>query len=281
MGRYVAAVAVAFVLSTSPVHAQETRFLVTTTSAEVHKSPSTASAVIGKAPRGQTFEVIRELGSWVSVSWPDAETGVGYLHVTWGTVSHGGDVQSAGAARRDPDSSAASVQVTQVPTARTTAPAGSLPSHLIGVGARIGTGSTGFAATGRAWTHGPVGIQIEAGQSTFMSAVGSQPLKSLQLAPSVVYSPPKNVVTNEMWVRPYIGAGFNMYRSTLKGTLGVPDDVHTGLGSQVFGGAEFTSARLPQLALSADLRQQWAPAPFDGFEMGGIGFSISAHWYVR
>lgn len=282
MGRYVAAVVVALIISGSPVHAQDTRFVVTTTSAEVHKAPSTASAVIGKAPRGQTFEVIRELGSWVSVSWPEADGGVGYLHMTWGTISHGAAVQAAGAARTESESSATSVQVGQVPSARTVSqPAPSLPSHLIGLGARIGAGSTGFAATGRAWTHGPLGMQIEAGQSTFTSAVGSQQLRSLQLAPSVVYSPPRDVVTNAIWVRPYVGAGVNLYRSTLKGVLGVPDQVQTGLGSQVFGGAEFTSANLPQLALSADLRQQWAPAPFTGFELGGIGFSISAHWYVR
>jgi hypothetical protein len=34
--------------------------------------------------RGRTLLVTRQLGSWVKVSWPEAEDGAGYLHVSWG-----------------------------------------------------------------------------------------------------------------------------------------------------------------------------------------------------
>ena len=290
MGHYAAAVAAVLVMGTSPLYAQDALFVVTTTSADVHKAPSTGSAVIGKAPRGKTFEVTRELGSWVRVSWPEAEDGAGYLHVTWGTISRGAALQArratgagssiAGSAS-EPDSSTTAVQVAQVPgTSTTSGPAPSLPSHAIGLGGRIGTRAIGFAATGRAWTHGPLGVQIEAGRATYTSAVAPEQLRSLQLAPSIIYSPP-NLVTNAIWTRPYIGAGMNIYRSTIRSTLGVSDAVDSGIGSQIFGGAEFTWANLPQFALSADLRQQWAPKTFNGFELGGFGFSMSAHWYVR
>ena len=104
--------------------------------------------------------------------------------------------------------------------------------------------------------------------------------QSMQLAPSSIYSP-ANLVTNAIWARPYIGAGISIYHSTLRSTLGVPVAVDNALGSQAFGGAELTWAHLPQFALSADLRQQWAPPPFNGFEPGGFGFSMSADWYVR
>jgi len=290
MGRYAAAVAAVLVMGTSPVYAQDVLFVVTTTSADVHKAPSTGSAVIGKAPRGKTVEVMRELGSWVRVSWPEAEDGVGYLHVTWGTISRGAALEArratgagspvAGSASES-DSSRTAVQVAQVPrTATISGPAPSLPSHLIGFGGRIGTRAIGFAATGRAWTHGPFGVQIEAGRSTYTSDVAPGQLRSVQLAPSLIYSLP-NLVTNAIWARPYIGAGIHIYRSTLRSTLGVPDVADNGLGSQVFGGAELTWANLPQFALSADLRQQWAPTTFNGFELGGFAFSMSAHWYVR
>jgi hypothetical protein len=61
----------------------------------------------------------------------------------------------------------------------------------------------------------------------------------------------------------------------------VSNAVDKGLGYQAFGGAEFTFANLPQLALSADLRHEWAPSPFAGFETGGLGLALSAHWYVK
>src|SRR5688572_33288610 len=93
MGRYAAAVAAVLVMSTPPLYAQGASFIVMTTSADIHKAPSTGSVVIGKALRGKTFEVRRELGSWVSVSWPDTDQGVAYLHVAWGRISRGADLQ--------------------------------------------------------------------------------------------------------------------------------------------------------------------------------------------
>lgn len=289
MGRYAAAVVIVLVMGTSPLYAQDALFVVTTTSADVHKGPSTGSAVIGKASRGKSFPVIRELGSWVSVSWPDAE-GVAYLHVAWGRISRGAAAEILGAtgagwsaegsgSKADPSTTA--VRAAQAPrTSKPSGPALSLPSHVVGLGGRIGTRAIGVAIAGRAWAHGPLGVQIEAGQSTYTSVVAPGQLRSMQLAPSIMYSPP-NRVTNAIWARPYIGAGVNIYRSTLRDSLGVSDAVRHGFGSQVFGGAELTWARLPQFAMSADLRQQWAPPPFNGFELGGVGVSMSAHWYVK
>jgi hypothetical protein len=144
----------------------------------------------------------------------------------------------------------------------------------------MGPKAIGFAATGRAWTRGPFGVQIEAGQSTYTSAVAPEQLKAMQLAPSVIYSPP-NLVTYAIWARPYIGAGINLYRSTLRSTLGGPVIVGNSLGSQVLGGAEFTWASVPPFTVSADFRHRWAPPTFAGFELGGHGVSLSVHWYVR
>ena len=99
------------------------------------------------------------------------------------------------------------------------------------------------------------------------------------MAPSVMYSPP-DLVTNAIWARPYVGAGVDFHRSTLR-TIGGADAVDRLLGSHIFGGAEFTWANLPQFTLSADLRQQWAPPTFTGFELGGFGATLSAHWYLK
>jgi hypothetical protein len=143
----------------------------------------------------------------------------------------------------------------------------------------MGSREIGFAATGRAWAYGPFGVQIEAGRSTYTSAVAPGQLRSLRLAPSVMYSPP-DLVTNAIWARPYVGAGVDFHRTTLRNTAGA-DAVDRLLGSHLFGGAEFTWANLPQFTLSADLRQQWAPPTFTGFELGGFGATLSAHWYVK
>ena len=257
-----------------PPDAQTTLFTITTASADVHRGPSTGSAVIGQAPRGRTFEVMRNLGSWVRVEWPDERDGVAYLHVTWGTMS-GGDPDGIDAAAADdstlPDTDTAQGSQTPVVT---------VPSHVIGLGGRTGSPALGFAITGRAWTHGRYGIQIEAGKSTHASAAAPGRLSTLQVSPSLIYSLP-NLVTNYFWLRPYVGGGASVYRSTLGPTPGAPAAVNQSLGYQAFGGAELTWAGLLQFALSADLRQQWAPTTFSGFESGGFGVSLSAHWYIK
>ena len=317
MGRYAAAIAVLVVMGTSPAYAQDTHFVVMTTSADIHKAPSTGSAVIGKAARGKTFEVRRELGSWVSVSWPDAEDGVAYLHVAWGRLSHGAAVQTTavqsgavqaggGQAPLSPATGAAQsaarplsaavpatesepfardVQSAQPPRTSTLSPSGlRLPSHVVGFGGRIGMREMGFAATGRAWTHGPLGLQIEAGQSTYTPGAVTGQLRSMQLAPSVIFSLP-DLVTNALWVRPYAGGGINLHRATLRSAFGGANEVEQVIGSHIIGGAEFTSANVPQFAVSADLRQQWAPTifsdTFTDFDLGGFGVAFSAHWYVK
>jgi hypothetical protein len=288
MARYAATVALLLVMGASSVYAQKEMF-VTTASADVHKSPSTGSAVIGKAPRGKAFEVRRELGSWVAVAWPEGDAGIGYLHVTWGTMSAGSAAEtsrasSAPASAVPPASpsevSAATNQLGQTPGTRAVSgPAPSLPSHVIGLGGRIGTQALGFAATGRAWTQRRIGAQLEAGRSTYTSQFGGNQLRTMQFAPSLIYSP-RNLVTNAIWARPYLGGGVNFYRSTFRSSVGFPDVVDSGVGSQMFGGAELTWANLPQAALSADLRHLWAPTT-NGFDLGGMGFSVSGHWYVK
>ena len=73
---------------TSPLYAQNTvKLTVNEASANVHKSPSVGSPVIGKAPRGTALVVTREVGDWVKVSWPSAADGAGYVRVSAGTLA--------------------------------------------------------------------------------------------------------------------------------------------------------------------------------------------------
>jgi hypothetical protein len=293
MVRHAAASILAFALSTTTLHAQGTVFTVTTPSANVHRSASTGSPVIGTAPRGTSLEVTRELGSWVQVVWPDAESGAGYLHVSWGRIGRDltPDARTAvasgvNAVRPVSDAAAAPAatvlaaqQPPPVPIPRATTP--SLPSHVFGLGGRLSGDVIGHAVSARGWARGPFGVQFEFARSTVTSAVAPEHVTAMQLGPSLIYSLP-NLVSNAFWVRPYAGGGANIYRSTLNGlTPDVPDASKGGLGYQGFGGAEVTWANIPQLTMSVDLRQQWAPDSFSGFDLGGFGFSLSAHWYVK
>ena len=262
-----------------PLNAQVPLFTVTSDSANVHKGPSTGSAVIGHAPRGQAFEVMRDLGSWVRVEWPDAPDGVAYVHVTWGKMSGVVGADETGTTSRQ-RSDPTSPDGDQASNPRSEVRALSLPSHVIGLGGRTSIQVQGFAVTGRVWTHRRVGIQIEAGKSTRASAVTSDRLNTLLIAPSLIYPLP-DLVNYYFWLRPYVGGGATVYRSTLDLASGVPTVVKQGLGYQAFGGAEVTWAGLRQVALSVDLRRRRAPQTFNGFESGGFGVSLSAHWYVK
>ena len=92
MIRHTAALIVGLCLSVPPLSAQTTTVTlkVSATAAAVHKAPTVASPVIGKALRGTDLVVTREVGDWVKVSWPTAADGVGYVRTNVGTIARGG-----------------------------------------------------------------------------------------------------------------------------------------------------------------------------------------------
>ena len=55
----------------------------------------------------------------------------------------------------------------------------------------------------------------------------------------------------------------------------------SSFGLRAFGGTELTLPGAPRFAISADVGYQWSEQPFPGFELGGLGFAISGHWYVK
>ena len=92
MIRHAAAVIVGLCLSVPLASAQTTTLTlkVSATAAAVHKAPTVASPVIGKALGGTDLVVTREVGDWVKVSWPTAADGVGYVRTNVGTIARGG-----------------------------------------------------------------------------------------------------------------------------------------------------------------------------------------------
>jgi hypothetical protein len=275
---------VGLVLGTSPLYAQGNLFTITVPSASIHAAPTTASPVIATAPRGRSFTITRELGSWVAIETPAATSGIGYLHVSWGTLSLG-DAVEAGRTASTPLTPASSPDVRQVDPepgelARQPGSRVHLPSHVVGVGGRMGIQAlSGFAVMGRLWFAGPVGAQLELGRATHTSA-GLPRMSVMDVGVSAITSFP-DLANNALWIRPYVGGGISVFRASLRSTSGTAVATDTSPGYQAFGGAEFTSANLPQLAVSAEVRHIWATTPFGGFENGGLGLGLGAHWYVK
>jgi hypothetical protein len=289
MLRHAAAVIVVLVLSPSWVHAQNTELTIAVASANVHKSPSTASPVIGHAGRGAHLHVTRNVGDWVKVAWPAAPDGVGYVRVSVGNVGNGAaapaPVQSAASAAIEPAprlSASAPLEPTdtanRLPVRQVAPSAG--PSHMFGVGARLGGPSMGVGVSGRAWSKGRLGLQFELSRYHVSSPVDLGTMASTEFGPSVMFAF-NDRVADYTWLRPYAGAGINVYRSSITSPVvgtGVSD---SRVGSQIFGGGELSFASTPQFSISTEFSYRWFNAPYAGYDLSGIGLSVAGHWYVR
>ncbi len=313
MIRYTAAAAVALMLGASPLHAQSVAvFTITAAKADVHADPSTGSRVVGTTEKGTTFEVTRELGSWVRVNWPAMPNGGGYLHTSWGTLAHG-TVTSPGSTKTvEPSASSSPTRVSASAAAPSPLPSRApvalssttpvdlstgrasqtglaaprpsapvvVPTHIVGIGGRMAATENAFAASGRLWASDAFGVQLELGRSMTGAATFGGRVRTTTIGSSAVFSTP-DLVSDAMLVRPYVGAGASLYRGTLSLTPGVATSADRGFGYQLFGGGEFTWAGIPHLAVSAELRREWAPTLFPGFDTSGLGLGLSAHWYVK
>ena len=293
MIRHAAAVAVALCLSPSWLHAQPAQTLqltVNAASANVHKSPSTGSPVLGKARRGAALEVLRELGDWVKIVWPETEDGFGYVHLNMGSLTRGTTPRprNVGAPAPRPASQYGTPAATdphiETVVAGQRTHLGTIyippPTHLVGLGGRMSGSTLGFGVTGRAWSRNRLGVQVDVSRIAQTSIVVPGRVTSLQFAPSFLYSIGDRV-TDYVWLRPYVGAGARIHRHTLSSVTPEASVSQNKFGFQAFGGAELTLASVSRFALSIDAGYDWSKTPFDGFDVGGLGFAVSGHWYFK
>lgn len=311
MVRRMAAVVLALTLTPTLVRAQDTVLTVTVPSAEVHKGASTATPVIGHAPRGTVLPVSRNLGSWAKVAWPDAPEGVGYVHLTMGRL--GPSSTDASTANTPPRTSSAPASATSAPASATSAPPSStsapesatttIPpathrparqriavrgeltdttiSRIFGVGGLVESMNS-FGATARTWRGNHLGIQLAFTRDAMRSDATAGRVTSIRFEPGVVYALFDHV-SDYVWIRPYLGSVLSFGHQTLK----VPAPAATesasdnGIGFRVFGGSELSFAAVPWLGLSAELGYRRFPAPFPGFEADRPSVSIAGHWYIK
>ena len=281
-----------------PLGAEPAVFKVSTASANVHKSPSTGSPVIGHAARGTRLEVARELGSWVKIAWPAANDGVGYVHVSSGSIARTAATEdgrsSAAATPRATTTPSTPSPATEAapptvrsgrvdPNAPLRAPASRYmrpPEHLLGLGGHVAASSLELGAAARAWSKTRFGLQVELSRAVFLD----DPRRpgTLEFAPSAIYAL-RDRVSDYWWVRPYVGGGLLLLRESLAGPLPGDPVADNRLGVQAFGGGEFTFAGFPRFALSADLGYRHLPAsafPL-GTDVSAVRLNVSGHWYLR
>jgi hypothetical protein len=312
MIRKAAATVIALCLSASPLHAQGApttkKLTVSEASAPVHKTPSVGSPVIGNAPRGTELVVTREVGSWVKVAWPSAGDGVGYVRTSALSVAApaakapatasaatattkaapssapaAGPVSAKAAVAPTASVAPVAVRSEQIPVARPSAPGSQYvaPTHIFGVGAVAGGSTMGFGGSARGWRKGRLGFQLEFSRYSYDSVDLLSRASATDIAPAILFAL-NDSVSDSLWVRPYVGVAGHMVRSSRTDLIftDVTESAST-FGVRGFFGAEMSMASLPQFALSADIGYYKMPEPFVGFSPGGIGFSISGHWYVK
>jgi len=283
---------VALFVSPVSLYAQTPVFTVQAASADVYKGPSTGSAVIGHAPRGTTLPVTRELGSWVKVSWPRADDGVGYVHVSMGSLGRNLTSDTSRPA------AALSLQSVNEPPSATpgairgpvVAPQGvptrvvylQPPAHLVGLGGRVGGSSVGFGASARAWSRDRFGVQLDLSRVAVAGLAPTERVSSMQFEPGVLYELVDHVA-DYMWLRPFVGSGVSFSRRSLSSTIpgAAPSESQNDVGVQVFGGSELTFAGAPRFAMSVDLAYRWGATEFGGVNLGRVGLSVAGRWYVK
>jgi len=300
MIRRFAAVILALTFNQALLNAQSVVLTVSVASADVYKGPSNVTPVIGHAARGAVLPVSRNLGSWVKVAWPQAQDGIGYVHVTMGRVGPPApntampSAAAAGAAAPASMPPTATIQ----PMARTSVgeqvvPRGLLrttpASHIVGVGGLFGVpGGAGssFAntvgASARVWSTNRLGVQFGFSRDAITNTALAGRVTSTSFEPGIVYGL-FDRVSDYVWVRPYVGSVLSIQRQTLGATapLVSPSTSDNGLGFRVFGGSELMFASLPRFGVSADLGYRRFPTPFAGFEADRVNVAVAGHWYIK
>ena len=282
----------ALCLQASVVSAQVQQFTVSTPSASIYKAPTNVSPVIGEATQGVTLEVTRDVGSWVKVAWSKAPDGVGYIRKSAGTVSLLGPAVPVAPA----SSVAAAPQTTSAATSRSAAvqngpavrsqpsavPAGYVtPTHRIGLGGQVGGSAIGAGFSARGWSPaGRLGVQVDVTRYSMANDLFLTRMSSTQFGPRVLYAF-RDRVSDSTWLRPFVGAGAHVLRSTVTDPLSGVALSDTRGSAQVFGGAEMTLSAMPRLGVSADLGYQWYQNPFAGYALDGMSVTLAAHWYLK
>jgi hypothetical protein len=109
-----------------------------------------------------------------------------------------------------------------------------------------------------------------------------------QFAPLILFRLGEPPAADDVMLRPYVGGGLNFFRSTATVSIGgIFDDEFsetqsdTATGIQMLGGVEIAFQDAPRFVLSGDIGYHSTGKLFGGLSVGGMAFSVSAHWYFK
>jgi outer membrane protein W len=167
------------------------------------------------------------------------------------------------------------------------APSHTEPPHRIGIGAQMNASANGASGGTRYWFGDRLGVDLNAGwyRSSFTSVTGSRP-STFVVTPSVMYRFGKTNATDDMQVRPFVGAGLS-YADTMGQQ---PINVNTsaiarqsGVGSQAFAGLELTFKQYDSLAISAEGIYRHLPIGVlnTAQDIGGFDWVLGLHYYLK
>jgi hypothetical protein len=158
--------------------------------------------------------------------------------------------------------------------------------HRFGLGTNIMAGNRGAGGSFRYWFGDHVGL--DAGVRWYLgprSASGDRP-STFQTSPSVLFMLTEPNADREVDVRPYVGGGFNYVRSTSAHPpttpRGATSSERSGVGTQGFGGAEFTFKEAERITISVETGYYKLPAAFaNTIYVGGWNYLLLFTYYLR
>ena len=131
------------------------------------------------------------------------------------------------------------------------------------------------------WSKGALGAQLDVSRSSLDSLDFLSRATSTDISPAILFAMRDHVSDRLSW-RPYVGVAGHVIHSSRTDLIFLDStETATTLGARAFLGTEISLSNVPQLGLSADIGYYHLPEPFVGFDSGGIGFSVSGHWYVK
>lgn len=166
-------------------------------------------------------------------------------------------------------------------------PSHTTPPHTIGIGAQMNASTNGASGGTRYWFGDRVGVDLNAGwyRSSFTSVNGSRP-STFAVTPSAIYRFGTTNPTDDMQVRPFVGAGVSYvttsgYSSSLRASNLATRQ--SGMGEQAFAGLEFTFKQYDSLAISAEGLYRHLPVGVlnTARDIGGFDWVLGLHYYLK
>lgn len=302
------------------------RFRILVTAANVRTSPVATSGVVAIVPRHVTVELLSDVGDgWlrVAVFDPSGRKQVGYVKASLGrrevvpgspalpapppadaqaplplaAVSEPPPAPTAASeltnASAVADAPAMAAEQRQNPLITAPVPKPMAPRRFA-LGGRVGGSSFGVGGTVRYWVTPAVGVDVlvsrySVGISDYAYAgfVAEASASVLQIAPAVTYRFGEQDPDDDVSVRPYVGGGVSLFRSSFKASaqgygLRTEESASSSdLGFRGFGGVELFFRSMPRFSVTSDIGYYSVGAPFTGISIGGLAIGVGANWYLN